>query len=356
MSDTEETDGTAPEKPQKTFLRRHWKGITATTTIATAGLLGGLFAPRDVGEIPPMAPIKIPKENLTEAEARLVRINELAQLIANTPEEAERETYVRLHQSEHVIGIREKRLPEDMTNELLQESARRFNALHPMEESAEGKHERLTAVQGFLKDIEQKTHIPTPDIDLGPSYERWRDIKREVDPHEEILIAAGVIEPEGKTRTEWDREKNFDYVRDYEAAQGYALKNKLAEMAAKGPLQVVADQSVIDAVELIKNPQPHMRSIPLAQTAGVTYNPFNPEPSQLMQDLGHVRVTGADGEELNVRLNMMQGMQVMEGLMKNSDPAEWKAPTAVQAVEMQRAADQQLDKVLPYIKGASVTP
>jgi hypothetical protein len=129
------------------------------------------------------------------------------------------------------------------------------------------------------------------------------------------------------------------------------LKRKIEELSMQGELKVVADQSVIDAVELIKNPNPRMRNTPLAITAGVVFNPFNPEPSQLMQDLGHVKVTAENGETLTIRLNLMQGMKVMQGLMENSDPKEWKTPNPTQKIEMQRAADAQLDEVAPYLGG-----
>lgn len=340
-----------PPSKKSSLLRKYGLGLAASTVLLGAGIIADRSQRPQRQGIPPPAPVVIPDANLQEASERYTRILELEQIMARTTDPVERDVYARLHQSEHVIGMRKQELPEDLANTLLQKSARKYNALDPIEKSAKGNHERIDAVKSFLDSFEKTTRVPTPDIDLSPSYRHWDSIKRELNPHEEILIAANVLNPEGVSRAECNRQRDFEYVRDYEYAQGYLLKRKIEEMGASGELQVVADKSVIDAVELIKKPNPHMRNSPLAITAGVSYNPFNPEPAQLMQDLGHIKVTAKDGQTLTIRLNMMQGGQVMQALMENSDPADWKTPSKKQKIELQRAADTQLQEVAPYLGG-----
>lgn len=340
-----------PSAKNKSVFRKYGLGLAASTVLLGAGIIADRSQRPQRQGIPPPAPVVIPDANQQEASERYTRILELEQVMARTTDPIEQDVYARLHQSEHVIGMRNKELPENLANNLLQESARQYNTLNPRKESAKGSLDRLDAVQSFLDTVENKTRIPTPDIDLGPSYRQWDTIKRELNPYEEILIAGDVLKPQGTSRAQWNTERDFEYVRDYEYAQGYMLKRKIEQMSALGELHVVADKSVIDAVELMKNPNPRMRNSPLAITAGVSYNPFNPEPAQLMQDLGHVKVTAKDGEALTIRLNMMQGGQVMQALMENSDPADWNPPNQKQKIELQRAADTQLQEVAPYLGG-----
>jgi len=344
--------------PEERSKKSYWKETLAATTLLSAGLLVTLLnrsGPQQSNVIPTPPPVVIPQENISAAEARELRIKELETLIPRARDTVERDVYVQLYQNEHITGLRDGTLSEARANQALQKAAEEYNRLHPLEEAAEDSLKRREHVNRFLAKVESHTGANLPEINTRKSYNYWYDLNDAKERNEKILIAGNVLEPEGMSRAEWSTQQDFNYIREHEYAQGYALQQKLRELAMTGPLDIVADQSVIDAVEKIKNPDPHMRGNALAMTAGVSYNPFNPDPNQLIQDIGHVRVTSVDGQELTIRLNLMQGMKVMEALIELTDTGEWKVPTAAQNLEMQRQADEQIKHLAPYMQNG-ITP
>lgn len=274
--------------------RRQWLAMTGT---AAASLTAGYFT-LNSGTLAPAEPTAADFIAQLRKDGHLIpvllqEISGLETQLASAADPDEKSLLRSQIRCKQYLGIRDGSLPMDYVNHVVAIISPEYDMLRDRADDATQSIDSRNSINQKLENIERKTGLPLPQLNETRYWGKYNAAISGLRLPTAIMMAASAIPANAGQLGYYDRLIDAQHAIGTQALEALATVEKLQKMAEAGSLSIASEPRLQQGLR--------SRSVD-PREYGTPHSSMNQSRENLTDTVGAIRVTGADGTQLDVPL------------------------------------------------------